>query len=228
MPANQKARFRMAVTRRTALIAGMAGVLGTVRQTAAAGPFWDTRPASQWTAAEISGLATRSPWAKEVAAQYRASLEGMAPPPQSEPMQGRGEAKVGECGLVPCGAIMPGRVVVVWESAQPMREALHPLIPNQFNGRYVISVRGLEQEISLERLEQGAELSAKGKSPIQTGVVAQRNATYLFGFSRELMPLDASDKDVRFSIKTGPNLSATLVQATFNPKEMIYRGALAL
>jgi hypothetical protein len=216
------------ITRRTAMASALAGMFCYPRDGDAAAHFWDSKPATQWTPAEIAELSTNSPWAKQVTAQYSAALEGMAPPPESEPMQGRGEAKVGECGLVPCGSIMPGKVVVIWESAQPIREALHPLIPAQFNGRYVISLRGLVQDQTLERLEQGAELSAKGKSPIQTGVVGQRNGTYLFGFSKELMPLDAGDKDVQFTIRTGPNLSATLVRAVFNPKDMIYRGTLAL
>jgi hypothetical protein len=71
-------------------------------------------------------------------------------------------------------------------------------------------------------------LSAKGKPPIQTEVVAQRNGSYLFGFSKELMPLGIGDKDVQFAVRIGPNLTETLVRATFNPKEMVYRGELAL
>jgi hypothetical protein len=195
---------------------------------AAAGHFWDTTPASRWTADEIAELASKSPWAKPAMAQYRQSMDDLAPQPDSEPQQGRGEAKLGTCGLVPCGQIMPGEVTVIWESAQPIREALHPVIPPQFNGRYVISIRGLEGTQVLDKLEAGAELSAKGKPPVQAGVVAQRNNSYLFGFSRELMPITANDKEVLFIVRTGPDLKGTLVRATFNPKEMFYRGTLAL
>jgi len=119
-------------------------------------------------------------------------------------------------------------VTVIWESAQPIREALRPVIPPQFNGRYVVSIRGLEGTQSLDKLEAGAELSAKGKPPVEAGVVAQRNSTYLFGFSKELMPLTAGDKDVQFIVRTGLDLKGILVRVTFNPKEMLYRGALAL
>jgi hypothetical protein len=123
---------------------------------------------------------------------------------------------------------MPGRVTVIWESAQPIREALHPVIPPEFNGRYVISIRGLAGDYPLERLEAGSELAAKGKPPIQPGLVRQRNSTYLFGFSRELMALGAADKEVEFTVRIGANLTATLLRAVFSPKEMIYRGAAAL
>jgi hypothetical protein len=194
----------------------------------AAGHFWDSRLPSQWTPEEIAELTGKSPWAKPVLAQYRAAMDDLSPKHESEPTQGRGEARVGECGLVPCSSIMPGNVTVIWESAQPIREALHPVIPPEFNGRYVISVRGLEGNQSLDRLQTGTDLSAKGKPPIQPGLVRQRNNSWLFGFSKDLMPLTADDKDVQFTVRTGADLRSTLLRATFNPKEMIYRGTLAL
>ncbi len=131
---------------------------------------------------------------------------------------------------MPCGSIMPGKVTVIWESAQPIREAIHPAIPPELNGRYVISIRGLEGEYPLDRLEAGSDLSAKGKSPIQPGpgMVRARNNTILFSFSRELLPLESSDKEIQFNVRTGANLTNTLVHATFNPKDMLYRGMLAL
>ena len=221
------------ITRRTAL--GRASVLGWSTLAAAwsgsaAAHFWDTKPASQWTPEEIAELAANSPWAKQVTALYRVAMDSDRPPPGSEVQQGRGEAKVGECGLVNCGNIMPGKVTEIWDSAQPIREAIHPAIPPELNRRYVISIRGLEGEYPLDRLEAGSDLSAKGKSPIQPGpgMVRQRNNSLLFSFSRELLPLEPSDKDVQFSVRTGANLTNTLVRAIFNPKDMVYRGMIAL
>jgi len=219
---------RWPVTRRNLLRLAAFMTPGLLSRTTAAGHFWESRPASQWTAEEVAELASKSPWAKPTMAQYRQSLENLAPHPETEPQPGRGEEKLGPCGLVPCGQIMPGQVTVIWESAQPIREALRPVIPPQFNGRYVVSIRGLEGTQSLDKLEAGAELSAKGKPPVEAGVVAQRNSTYLFGFSKELMPLTAGDKDVQFIVRTGLDLKGILVRVTFNPKEMLYRGALAL
>jgi hypothetical protein len=216
------------LTRRNLVGLGVFLTPGLFSSIAAAGHFWDSTPASQWTAAEIAELASKSPWAKPAMAQYRASLENLAPQPGSEPEQGRGEARGGPCGLVPCGQIMPGEVTVIWESAQPIREAIHPVIPPQFNGRYVISIRGLEGTQVLDKLEAGAELSVKGKPATPAGVVAQRNNSYLFGFSKELLPITAADKEVLFIVRTGPDLKGTLVRATFTPKEMLYRGTLAV
>jgi hypothetical protein len=195
---------------------------------AAAAHFWDAKPSSQWTPEEIAELAGNSPWAKQVTAQYRTSREDLRPRQDSEPVQGRGETKLGPCGLVPCGQIMPGTVTVIWESAQPIREALHPVIPPEFNGRYVISIRGLEGDQVTDRLAAGSDLSTKGKPPIQPGMVRQRNNSWLFGFSKELLPLDTHDKDVQFNVRTGASLTESLLRATFNPKDMIYRGVLAL
>src|SRR5215469_8925064 len=80
----------------------------------AATRFWDSKPASQWSADEIAEMVGNSPWAKQVTAQYRVALEdNTRARPGTELQQGRGEAKVGECGLVPCGAVMPGKVAVI-------------------------------------------------------------------------------------------------------------------
>ncbi len=42
------------------------------------------------------------------------------------------------------------------------------------------------------------------------------------------MPITADDKEVLFIVRTGPDLKGTLVRATFIPKDMLYRGSLAL
>ncbi len=146
----------------------------------AAGHFWDSKPASQWTAEEIAELASKSPWAKLTMAQYRQSMDDLAPRPDSDSQQGRGEARAGACGLVTCGQIMPGEVTVIWESAQPIREAIHPVIPPQFNGRYVISIRGLEGTQTLDKLEAGAELTVKGKA---SSPVRRRRPSAITAFS---------------------------------------------
>jgi hypothetical protein len=216
------------ITRRTllGLTPCAAALLCAPRRGNAATHFWDTKPAAQWTPEEIAQLAANSPWAKTVVAQYREAMEDLRPQPGAEP--GRGEQRAGECGLAPCGNVMPGKVVVIWESALPIREALRPVITPEFNGHYVISIRGLEGNQIPEQLKAGADLSAKGKAPLQPGLAGARNSTYVFGFSRDQLPLDTSDKEVVFTVRAGATLSSTLLRAVFNPKEMIYRGALAL
>lgn len=203
-------------------------LLRPAHQADAAGkPFWEAKPVAEWTPEEIQELLQKSPWARQVIAQYRAAMDDLRPQNDGAP-PGRGEQRAGECGLVACSNVMPGKVVVTWESSQPIREALHSVIPPDFNGRYVIGIRGLEGEQNAERLEEGSDLSAKGKSAIGAALVLRRNSTWLFGFSRELLPLDADDKDVQFTVRTGASLTATLLRATFNPREMIWHGTLAL
>jgi hypothetical protein len=194
----------------------------------AAPPFWETKPASQWTPEEITKVVTRSPWAKEVNAQYRAAMDDPRIQPGAPLVNRPGEPIPGECGLVPCANVMPGKVVVIWESAQPIQEALHPLEPPDFNGRYIISIRGLAGNYTTGTLKAGTDLVAEDRPPLQPGVVGRRNNTWLFGFSRELLPLSKDDGDVEFTVRIGEHLSSTLLRATFKPKDMVYHGQLAL
>ncbi len=217
------------VNRRALLGAISLAALGAgARRLSAASPFWETKPSSQWTTEEMAELINKSPWAKQVLAQYRAAMDDPRIQAGAEPVQGRGEARAGECGLVPCSSIMPGKVVVIWESAQPVREVLHAPIPAEMNGRYVISVRGLAGDYAGDKLAATSDLSAKGKPPVQAGIVRRRNSTWLFGFSKELVSLNRDDKDVQFTVHTGSKMTDTLLRATFQPKEMIYRGVLAV
>lgn len=122
-------------------------------------------------------------------------------------------------------------VTVRWESAQPILEALKTTLPEDLTDRYVISVSGLsippaERPGMPERLKNSSFLQAKGKKPAQPGVVryARDGAVLLFGFSKEFLSLTAADKDVQFSI----NNADFSLRARFEPREMMYRGQLAL
>ncbi len=215
------------ISRRRALFSGGIALVSG-RALVAASPFWKTKPAGQWTPDELSEMITHSPWAKEVSAQYRAAMDDVRIQPGAAPVQRPGAQMAGECGLVPCSNVMPGKVIVLWESAQPIQEALHPEEPPDFNGRYIISIRGLAGDYTPARLKAGSDLTAKSRPPLQPGVVARRNNTWLFGFSREMVPLNKDDRDVQFTVRIGANFSDTLLRATFAPKDMIYRDELAL
>ncbi len=77
----------------------------------------------------------------------------------------------------------------------------------------------------LELLRTSAFLE-KGKEQTQPGLVeySKDGATIFFGFAKELFPLTNTDKDVQFMINTGD----LRIRAKFEPKEMIYKGKLAL
>lgn len=143
------------------------------------------------------------------------------------------------------GARAATAVTIRWESAQPILDATKEKLPAEFNNHYVLSVAGLPldwglnrparanrngQDVRLsdliERLQAGATLAAKGKDPEGPGIVrrAPSDESWLFGFSKELLPLTRQDKDIEFSLNSGP----MVVKAKFEPAEMMYRGQLAL
>ena len=139
--------------------------------------------------------------------------------------------------------------MVRWESARPVLDAMKSPLPEAFEGRYVISVSGIplmggrsvgggedddstasrrQEQDDLDRLKGLSSLQAKGRDPVQAGVVARQIGTgssFLFGFSRELLPLD--DTRCRDSCSR-TQLGRLVVKAHFLPKEMLYHGELAV
>jgi hypothetical protein len=184
----------------------------------------------------------------------RNAMTGAPPAPDVSgggPGRGLGEpggynARYGEEGR-DRGARPATAVTIRWESAQPVLDATKEKLPSQFNGHYVLAVSGLPLEWGLERagrgkrgkedenirlsdiierLQAGATLGAKGKNPEGAGIVrrAPNDEAWLFGFSRDLLPLTRADKDIEFALNSGP----MAVKAKFEPAQMIYHGQLAL
>jgi hypothetical protein len=146
------------------------------------------------------------------------------------------------------GAASPYEGTVRWESARPVLDAMKAPLPEAFEGRYVISVSGIplldshttvvgEEEDAnttrrhelddLDRLKGLSSLEARGRDPVQAGMVTRQIGTgssFLFGFSRELLPLETRDTDIMFTTQMG----SLVVKAHFLPKEMQYHGALAV
>jgi hypothetical protein len=146
------------------------------------------------------------------------------------------------------GAPSPYEGTVRWESARPILEAMKAPLPEAFQGRYVVSVSGIplmgtrstvagEEEDAdtsrkhelddLDRLKGLSSLEARGRDPIQAGMVTRQIGTgssYLFGFSRELLPLETRDTDIMFTTQMG----SLVVKVHFLPKDMQYHGALAV
>ncbi len=147
------------------------------------------------------------------------------------------------------GARRAGIATIRWESAQPMLDATKETFPKEFAGHYVIAVAGLPVEWGLapergrhhaaqatdetvrlsdliDRLKAGATLEAKGREPEGAGVVKRSpsDEAWLFGFSKDLLPLSSADRDVDFNLAAGP----MVIRARFSPKEMIYKGQVAL
>ncbi|HYA18533.1 MAG TPA: hypothetical protein VEF06_13765 [Bryobacteraceae bacterium] len=158
-------------------------------------------------------------------------MAGIAAPSDSELPGQIGDVRRGTGGNIPMEAL---GATVRWESAQPLVDALHTQFPADFAEHYVIGVSGLPvlegrpfqvgDEGMMDRLKASATLQAKGKSPYQAGVVWRSRAGTWFGFAQESMPLTPSDRDVMFLFRA----NQLELRATFQPKEMLYLGKLAV
>ena len=218
----------------------------------AATDFWNRKPASEWTSAEIVQLLGASPWARtlNIAVAVGGIAEGAANPANQS---GQHDPSTAAGGAMPPpiddrkrrSGPARGSVIVRWESAPPVRDALRTRLPLEFEDRYVISVEGIDvsmltrpnsrdgiaPELTLEeqalRLKEGARLGARGKDSVSAGMIdsiGRIRKTWRFGFAREFLPLTAADRDVTFSIKAG----GIRFQVDFKIQTMIYKGALAL
>ena len=214
----------------------------------AATPFWNRKPPSEWSPDEITQLLNRSPWSRETNFDFEAVEGGhLEMPAGSQPGIEGNDGKPQnpyKMSTDPqaAGVMRRATVVVRWESAQPVRDALQ-LPPLQgFEGRYVISVSNIpagvmnthrrgetpaSPEDIIAELQGAATLEATGHEPAQAGIVrrlAGTQTSYLFGFSKDLLPLTGKEKEVLFILHT----ARVSVREKFEPKNMIYRGKLAV
>lgn len=213
------------LTRRQALLA-----LGFSAE-ALAKEFWNDRMPSDWKDAEIRQLLTKSPWAKE-AAIVDTGLRG---PLSSAPGSGGGGRRSGRGGTkqsapAPSTAdLVKWKGTVRWESALPVRAALHRGTPGETPADYILNVFGdvpsaegdaaLTDNTKLEHKGDQIRLSRVEPAP-KTNF---SSAGTLFYFSR-LLALQVEDKEVTFSTKLGP----LELKCKFTLKDMLYRGKLEL
>ncbi len=180
-----------------------------------AAEFWNAKDPSTWTEDDILVLTSKSPWARLAAPQIKHSDD-----PTAEGVPGRG-------GSAP--------ILVRWESAQPILDALKGTLPAEFSGHYVVSVtnfpepnrrRGDQSAAAdeLARLQGGATLQAKGKGPAEAGVARREHGMILFGFSKDSLQLTAGDRDILFVLDD----DQVTVKVKFDPKQMLYHGKLAV
>jgi hypothetical protein len=114
-------------------------------------------------------------------------------------------------------------------------------LPKELEDHYVIGVSGFplslqeRQEESgdtagtrLEELKQVTTLRAKRKDAAQPGLVMRSSDTdgpiVLFGFSRDAIVIEPTDKNLEFQTE----FAVFNINARFDPKQMAYRGELAL
>jgi hypothetical protein len=187
--------------------------------------FWNKKDASSWNSDEVLQLATRSPWAKTARVlpkpgRDRGNLQSTG---ADIGAGGRsGNQKLGEITVLPVS-----EVTVVWESAQPLLDALKSSFPSDFANHYVIGVNDLPTEELGRKVNQesmAANLQVRGKESTDASGVLQSRGVVLFAFSKELLPLSAADKEVIFMLDT----NQYSIRTRFDLKEMMYRGKLAI
>ena len=192
-----------------------------------AAEFWNSKDPSTWTDEEVIAITTKSPWARAAVASSKH--------PDDPILDTGGGAPGGRGG----GARRALDLIIVrWESAQPILDALHATLPAEFAGHYVISVTnlpfrsaprggrgGLTAEDLLEGLQAGAALQVKGKETAGAGI-ARRNhiGGFLFGFPVGYPQLSPDDRDIIFKLDTGE----LTITAKFDGKAMMYHGKLAV
>jgi hypothetical protein len=205
--------------------------------------FWNSKPASDWTPSEIQDLVNRSPWAKEV--NLSENGHGL-----DVGNGGGGRGGGGGYGAPPGGVVRQfapqaglGRftATVRWDSALPIREAMH-IQPSKDSGQnYIISVTGNLPDVGrivgagqtldegrMESLKQYTRLERKG-DPIGLSRMVATPDGYPFGggtlfYFERREPILAEDKQVTFVTRVG----SYEVKARFNLKEMLYRGKLEM
>ena len=262
-------RANLPFTRRTMLLLGSTATVGSwTRLIAKESKFWDSKDPLQWSADEIDRLITKSPWAKEIKAaiaqpEYdggnsRRSGDVGGGRPGGLSIPGLGGGRIGGINIPGIGSGGGGagtgrgggqgrvsvpkiELIVRWESAKPVLEALRTPLAEVLADHYVVSLNGVPniylQEKSTERTggeQDRAErnrfqesLTIKGRSSVRQAVFQQApgalTQTFLFGFSPKELSF-SQDDEVTFATQ----LNRTSITATFNLKEMTYHGALAV
>lgn len=187
------------------------------RLTASERDFWNSKPAAEWSAGDIYQLANHSPWANPVQAWSR-----------SVPSRGGAMAD----GIPwPLPTEWGPKGVVTWESAKPLREAFKTPLPRVFANSFVIGVDGvpLGSYRNPYALRQFTLLRGKGRAkwtvrPTVVRELVRNSVVYAFGFPRAAAPIDPDTAEIVFEAQFG----RWMIQTKFKPKDMLYRGQLAL
>jgi hypothetical protein len=205
--------------------------------------FWEEKMPSQWTEAEIHQLLNKSPWAKVGSINDTARRGALSSAPSGGGggrRGGRGAAGPNRGATAPTGISVKWNATIRWESALPIREALHRGAPGGAPGGaqgdsppdYILNVFGEVPGVDVDSdggiLKDLTYLAHKGDQIKPNKIEAAPKdgpsaGGTLFYFSR-LLALRLTDKDATFATKLGP----LEVKCKFTLKDMLYRGNLEL
>ena len=249
--------------------------------------FWNQKDPSQWSDAERDRILTNSPWARKATITFErgkddglseggggpmggmgggGSMGGMGGGGRGGPPMGGGDMGGGGRGGPPMGGEggTPGEggapkldVTVRWESAAPVRAALHGA-PAE-TGDYVVSVIGIPAmgmsgrggmppgrgappddaqsnvsrqppngEDMLTRYQQTSQIEVKGQPVLHPRIVERQDSP---GGQRILFHFDRSELPISAASKEVTftmHMGPTVLKAKFTVKDMSYKEQLAL
>lgn len=215
---------------------------------------WTAKKPEDWTDKDDHQILTKSPWAKQVSAEFGNPADGgFGPPGGGFGPGGPGGGPPGggpPGGGGPQGGGFPGgggpggppdfNILVRWNSALPVQLASKNS-PDAAKDYYLIFMSGLpmmsnraqapEDQDSgrfTGQLKSATSLQRKGKDPINPDHVEMVGNSddkgIMFSFPRNPDAIAVSDKEVTFVSAMGP----LRIKAKFNLKDMMYQGRLEL
>jgi hypothetical protein len=208
-----------------------------------AADFWQAKPYTEWNEREVQRVLNNSPWAREA----ELSMGGGPPPGAGAPEGGRG-GRGGPAGDVPIDAPSNVNVVLRWQTALPIKQAMarqkfgsdgaNSVDAKAFldheETAYLVEVSGVPsmmmaapQEQLKSALKSRTALSVKGKgilSPSEVQIIPNnKTVDVYFSFPRGAN-LSLDDKEVEFSTRIG----FSAVRSKFRLKDMVFNGKLEL
>jgi hypothetical protein len=208
--------------------------------------FWNSKEPADFTEEEKRLIITNSPWARTV--RSKGLIAGSKVSPVAAARAGSPCPVPGAAGASPViiaqsaacndgtnenagvadskqSLAFYGQVTVRWESAAPMRLITGIRLPDEFRDHYVISVIGLPTPLLNEMPVATLSSSSNKHRHISAQFVRLMDKQALFfAFSHRSLPIKTGDIAIGFTM----HLSGITVTAQFNPKDMTYRGQLAL
>ena len=208
----------------------MSGIVLLAGAVLAAADFWEETEFTAWSDKDVEQMMNDSPWAKRLTVRF----------PRT-PRESRG-GRFG--GFRPGTSTPQTRLVIQWQSAQPIRQAMvrrrigqggtvDPAVQDllsQSSPGYVVAVTGVPGQfggLTPEALMAEARLERKGKSPI-VPVQAQpqragRGVAIVYFFPKD-DAIVLEDKEVEFITKVGD----VTIKKKFTLEDMVFNDQLEL
>ena len=208
----------------------MSGIVLLAGAVLAAADFWEETEFTAWSDKDVEQMMNDSPWAKRLTVRF----------PRT-PRESRG-GRFG--GFRPGTSTPQTRLVIQWQSAQPIRQAMvrgrieqggtvdpeAQVFLDQSSPGYVVVVTGLPGQfgrLTPEALMAEARLERKGKSPIVPAQAqpqrAEQGVTIVYLFPKD-DAIVLEDEEVEFITEVGD----VTVKKKFTLEDMVFNDQLEL